>query len=258
MAKEEAPAFQYYPRDYLSDSKVRAMSYKERGIYWELVSMLWCERVLPAKTDQLARILGLPHREFQRHWPAISACFRVVGENIEHGRLELERRKQQRFKDCQIEAGKRGAEKRYGKGRHSDPIATLPPRNGVAIGSLQAAYSSSSSSSSSVPPNPQGGGGGDDDGTNADTFWNTWREIHQRTQHGAMLSLQPRGREIQTLVDIVTAYPDMEHLARMAEVFMLRDDAEVRGKPKSLGLFLYHAPWCDAQLRRAGMAGSAA
>jgi hypothetical protein len=109
------------------------------------------------------------------------------------------------------------------------------------------------------PLTPQGGDGeGDDDGTNADTFWNTWRALHQRTQHGAMLHLQPRGREIQTLVDIVTAYPDMEHLARMAEVFMLRDDAEVRGKPKSLGLFLYHAPWCDSELRRAKFAGSAA
>jgi hypothetical protein len=109
-----------------------------------------------------------------------------------------------------------------------------------------------------IPPNPPRGDGGEGDGSAADDFWATWREIHARTQHGAQLPLVPRGREIQTLVDLVTSYPDLAHLARMAEVFMLRDDPDVRGKPKSLGLFAYHAPWCDTQLRRARMAGSAA
>jgi uncharacterized protein YdaU (DUF1376 family) len=149
VAKEESPAFQYYPRDYLSDAKVRAMSYKERGMYWELVSLLWGEHVLPANIDQLAKILAVPIREFRRHWPAISPCFRVVGDDIEHGRLEEERRNQQRFRDGQSTSGKAGAEKRWGKGRHSEPIATPSSENSKPTVSPMAKNGSSSSSSSS-------------------------------------------------------------------------------------------------------------
>jgi hypothetical protein len=129
MAKEEAPAFQYYPKEYLSDAKVRAMSYTERGMYWELVSLLWGEVRLPASPPQLSRILGVPLSVFNKHWPAIRPCFRVVEDgsgDIEHGRLEIERRKQQRFRDGQRANGKRGAAKRW----DGKPMASLSPENG--------------------------------------------------------------------------------------------------------------------------------
>jgi hypothetical protein len=132
MAKEEAPAFQYYPKEYLSDAKVRAMSYTERGMYWELVSLLWGEVRLPASPPQLSRILGVPLSVFNKHWPALRPCFRVVEDgsgDIEHGRLEIERRKQQRFRDGQRESGKRGAAKRW----DGKPMATLLPKNGLPI-----------------------------------------------------------------------------------------------------------------------------
>jgi uncharacterized protein YdaU (DUF1376 family) len=110
MAKEEAPAFQYYPKEYLSDAKVRAMSYTERGMYWELVSLMWGECQLPAAPEKLARILGIPPTVLKKHWPALAPCFRVVGDSIEHGRLELERRKQLENKAIRTAAGRRGGE----------------------------------------------------------------------------------------------------------------------------------------------------
>jgi uncharacterized protein YdaU (DUF1376 family) len=110
MAKEEAPAFQYYPKEYLSDAKVRAMSYTERGMYWELVSLMWGECQLPAAPEKLARILGIPLPVLQKHWPSLAPCFRVVGDGIEHGRLEIERRKQREHKAIRTAAGRRGGE----------------------------------------------------------------------------------------------------------------------------------------------------
>jgi uncharacterized protein YdaU (DUF1376 family) len=155
MAHEPSPAFQFYPRDYLSDAKVRAMSYKERGMYWELCSLLWLERALPVHPPTLSRILGVTLAEFRKAWPALEPCFRMVDDkSLEHPRLEIERRKQTRHTAEQSEAGKKGAAKRWGK--HGEPMATLSPEAGDPIKSPVAENSSSSSTSvreeETVPP----------------------------------------------------------------------------------------------------------
>jgi uncharacterized protein YdaU (DUF1376 family) len=91
----KAPAFQFYPKDYLLDAKVRAMSLEERGAYWEICSHLWLEKELPRDTRHLARILGVSHKKMERLWGAMKSCF-VVGEStIRHARLDLERLKQE-------------------------------------------------------------------------------------------------------------------------------------------------------------------
>jgi uncharacterized protein YdaU (DUF1376 family) len=257
MGIEQSPAFQFYPKEYLSSEKVRAMSFKERGMYWDLCSHAWLNGSIPADLELLARMLGEPLASFRKHWPHIRPCFRQVDgddSRLEQPRLEVERRKQSDRRAHNQESGHKGANRRWGGRRKDDgwPIATLSPENGDPIVVPMANDGSPSSIPSPSPLTPSGEDGGGDV-ADADDFWATWRELHARTQHGAQLPLAPRGREIQTLVDLVTRYPDMAHLARMAEVFMLRDDADVRGKPKSLGLFAYHAPWCDAQLRAAGM-----
>ena len=44
---DKSPAFQFYPKDYLSDAKTRAMTFKQRGMYWDLVCHCWLEGGLP-------------------------------------------------------------------------------------------------------------------------------------------------------------------------------------------------------------------
>jgi hypothetical protein len=106
--------------------------------------------------------------------------------------------------------------------------------------------------------------GGDDD-VNApspvERFWSRWRDLYAETHRGATLPLTATHLETGHMFALLDKYPPA-YLEKMAELFLRRTDADVRGKPKGLGLFRYHAPWCDSTLREHGyapaIAGSAA
>jgi len=94
----------------------------------------------------------------------------------------------------------------------------------------------------SSKPSPREGAGGD--------FWQTWRALFERTQHGARVpDLEPRRTDAEHVVALVRAYPDPAYLAKMAELFLRLDVPDLRGKPRSIGLFRHWAPWCDTELR---------
>jgi uncharacterized protein YdaU (DUF1376 family) len=116
----KSPAFQFYPKDYLSDAKTRAMTFKQRGMYWDLVSHCWLEDGLPDDPKEIARILGITTAaRFEQHdWPVISRCFRRVETGgHRHPRLEVERRKQEENREYGRQGGLAKADRR----RQSEP-----------------------------------------------------------------------------------------------------------------------------------------
>jgi uncharacterized protein YdaU (DUF1376 family) len=141
----KAPAFQFYPNDFLSDANVICMSLQERGAYITLICVCWQQGTLPTNIDQLARFCGTPIAVFRKLWPAVEKCFKVSGERLTHPRLERERKKQREFRKLQSDKGKASAASRKattvepGLNHGSPPVA---PR-------LQPKPNSSSSSSSS-------------------------------------------------------------------------------------------------------------
>lgn len=99
---------------------------------------------------------------------------------------------------------------------------------------------------SSPKPSPREGAG--------EEFWQVWRGLFAETQHGArVLDLEPRNRDIEHVVALVDAFPDAGYLAQLAELFLRLDVPDLRGKPRSLGMLRHWAPWCDAELRKAGV-----
>ena len=79
--KEKSPAFQFYPKDWLADPNVRAMTHAERGIYIDLLCSCWTEGSIPDDPEECARIAGwfkggshLVEPDMKR----IIDCFRVV------------------------------------------------------------------------------------------------------------------------------------------------------------------------------------
>lgn len=145
----KAPAFQFYPNDFLSDANVIVMTLQERGAYITLVCICWQQGGLPSDVDRLARLCGAPAATFRRLWPAIAPCFRTVagGQRLLHPRLERERQKQRAFRKSQSDKGKLG-------GRPKKPELSI--EKAVAFESEsrtpraeKAGESSSSSSSSS-------------------------------------------------------------------------------------------------------------
>jgi uncharacterized protein YdaU (DUF1376 family) len=112
MAAEKAPAFQFYPNDFLTDGNVAGMSLQERGAYITLICICWKERTLPLDISRLANMVGLPRRQFARIWPNIEPCFRQSGALLVHPRLEKEREKQDAFRRRQSDKGKASAANR--------------------------------------------------------------------------------------------------------------------------------------------------
>lgn len=100
MAAEKAPAFQFYPKDFIGDTNVQAMSLTERGAYITLLCACWLDGSLSGADGDLARILKISPDRMGRLRPYLERCF-TVGEDGRwiHGRLEKERAKQAAFRE---------------------------------------------------------------------------------------------------------------------------------------------------------------
>lgn len=111
----KSPAFQFYPKDFLTDENVRIMSLQERGAYITLICLCWIEGTLPADIVLLSRLCGTPLAAFRKLWPAIDRCFTNHpndSDRIIHPRLERERHNQAEFRRRQSANGKKGGRPR--------------------------------------------------------------------------------------------------------------------------------------------------
>ena len=104
-----APAFQFYPKDFLSSSKVQRMSLTEVGIYIKLLSHCWLLGTLPNDMKKLAGMVGMKSQQLERTWPnVLSECFTVKGDRLIQDRLDQERKKQDEYRRRQSDRGKQG------------------------------------------------------------------------------------------------------------------------------------------------------
>jgi hypothetical protein len=117
MSEERSPAFQYYPRDLLTDENWAVMSWFEKGVYWELVSICWLEGSISADVSRLARMLKMTTNRFGKCWPQISPCFRPGRSGrLIHPRLEHERLKQCEHRQKSARGGRASADQRARQG----------------------------------------------------------------------------------------------------------------------------------------------
>jgi uncharacterized protein YdaU (DUF1376 family) len=98
MAPERSPAFQFYPKDFLTDVHVVSMTLQELGAYIKLLCLCWLERSLPVEPDALARLCRVSPACFSRIWPALEPCFTVSEGRLVQPRMEREREKQAGFR----------------------------------------------------------------------------------------------------------------------------------------------------------------
>jgi uncharacterized protein YdaU (DUF1376 family) len=113
MAREKAPAFQWYPKDFLADGPCAAMSCAEVGAYARLLSFCWLEHSLPADDRRLARMAGATVREWESVKAAVLERFET-GEDgrLRHGRLDVERKAQAEWREKSSNGGRTTQAKR--------------------------------------------------------------------------------------------------------------------------------------------------
>lgn len=107
--RERPPAFQFYPKDFVTDEHVLTMDMSQRGVYITLLCFCWLQESIPSDRDAAAKLCGISRKEIDRVWPVVSARFYPDPENegrLRHKRLDVEREKQQRWKEKSAEGGR--------------------------------------------------------------------------------------------------------------------------------------------------------
>lgn len=118
--KQKAPSYQWYPKDYETDEAVKLMTYEEEGIYRRLLDHQSLHGGIPADVGLIAKLVPkVSPARFKKLWPSMAAKFRQTEGRLINPRLERQRRELQEFKEAAAEAGRRGAEARWGA--HDDP-----------------------------------------------------------------------------------------------------------------------------------------
>ncbi len=148
-----SPAFQFYPRDFLSSSKVDQMSMTERGVYITLLSRCWLDEGLPTEMKDLAGMAKMKVQQFERLWNSgqLGRCFTKRGERYQNARLDRELKAQAEYRQRQSDNGRRGGRpKAVGKPEQTTAFSGLSHGTEVANplkAPLPLPQSSSSSSS---------------------------------------------------------------------------------------------------------------
>lgn len=113
---EKPPAFQFYPKDFLSDDAVSMMTNEQIGAYVLLLSHAWLKpEGLPLAPSSLAKLARCTEKRFaEQVWPGIADRFVEHDGHRFNPRLENERAKQDAFREERSRSGKRGAATKYG------------------------------------------------------------------------------------------------------------------------------------------------
>jgi uncharacterized protein YdaU (DUF1376 family) len=133
MAKEQAPAFQFYPRDFVGSFNVAGMTLEEVGFYTLLLCHAWLEEGLPNDHRRMARALHIPSVKFEKLWTVVGQQFKAWEDGtLRNSRQERERDNQRRYRDERSVAGKKGNAERWGETRRAITEPSLSDENGIA------------------------------------------------------------------------------------------------------------------------------
>lgn len=145
--KGKSPAFQFYPKDWLTDIHIKMMSNAESGLYFTILCHDWLENGLTEQelNDLIERGINggsrLVRERFNEH-PEREGYFT-------NPRLQKERERQAEWRKKSAKAGKASAKARKAQGLASQPAANQSSTNGQPKGNSSSPTSSSSSSTSS-------------------------------------------------------------------------------------------------------------
>ncbi len=127
--KGRSPAFQWYPKDHLTDEHVINMTLEEEGAYRRLMDYSWLHGSIPKEFERMALLCKITPEHMERLWVAIEPCFREDPDDpkrLIHPRLERELEKQTKHRQKKVEAGKAGAKRRWGNSGDGTAIADPP------------------------------------------------------------------------------------------------------------------------------------
>lgn len=117
MSDDRYPWYRWDVRRYRASDRVLAMTPLQRGIYRELLDVVWIKGWIPASDlVQLAQMARVSVAMMQKNWPTIRDMFIALpgmdGERLTSETLEEERRHIDKRRAQASEAGRKSAEAR--------------------------------------------------------------------------------------------------------------------------------------------------
>ena len=113
-AVNRPPAFQFFPKDFISDINVMAMTLEQRGAYITLLSHCWIEGSLPDDPRVLQALCNHPSN-WDEVWFALEPCFKRSEGRLINPRLEVERKKQEEWRKKSAAGGRKSGVSRREK-----------------------------------------------------------------------------------------------------------------------------------------------
>lgn len=120
-----APAFQFYPADWLADANVAMASLEEEGAYIRLLCFAWREGYIPKCAKRCASLIGKGATEKLAR--VVQGWFKqhpTDDTKMVHVRLEEEREKQRAWRKKSADGGKKGAKTRAAHREKEPPANT--------------------------------------------------------------------------------------------------------------------------------------
>lgn len=176
MAREDSPAYLWYPKDWLSSTRVALLELDEEGAYRRLLDHQWLNGRVPDSCAALARLCGTTEAAMGRIWKAIEHFFEPSADGLgglQNARLEAIRCERDTRRKQKRDAGRKGGRTKAdrlaeGKQKPSRPPSrtlaegVAEPYLAVAVAVPVAVPSSVASASASAPTNgpaPDGASG---------------------------------------------------------------------------------------------------
>lgn len=155
-----APAFQFYPDDFLGSGTVGMGTLEEIGAYTLLLCLDWNSNGFSLNFDRLARWCKITPRKFKHLWGYLESHFPECEDGLRRNpRLQLERVKQAEYSQAMSENGKKGGrpKKPAALPQESDGLAAVKP-NGKPPESTPSPSPSPLTTKDQLPPSHDGFG----------------------------------------------------------------------------------------------------
>jgi uncharacterized protein YdaU (DUF1376 family) len=246
---DKAPAFQFYPKDFLSDAKVQQMSNTEVGIYVRLLCSCWLEGGLPLETTALAHLARMPVKQFTKIWEntVVRSCFYVVDGQMQHKRLDEEREKQAAFRRRQSDKGKASAAARSvqpeaNHGSTAVQPSMVQPEGNSSSSSPICYLQTPVSQSARVIAEP-------DVSDRARELLEAYPEWYARWRHGARTLVMHNALTFQDACQLCQTWDD-PRLEKLAKIVLTTDEPFIANTDRSFKIFALKASWADDRLRQ--------
>lgn len=114
MAREKAPAYQWYPKDYELDEAVKLMTYEQEGVYRRLLDHQALHGGIPSDPKEIARLVPkVSQKRFLAIWPRIAIKFVLIECRLVNLKLERVKANTAAYRRHQSQNGSAGADARW-------------------------------------------------------------------------------------------------------------------------------------------------